>query len=114
MRARLRLPINLSRSFKIRYFFTCEDHFTIPLPLSYLFCLQQKFRFCGNVSELNKQNITWMLGNMKFISHAEQDISLVHFAHSCDILFNVNTRNKCHISAQPCNILYILMFIDYQ
>ena len=42
---------------------------------------------------------------MKFISRAEQDIPLVRFAHSRDILFN--TRNKFHISAQPCNILYI-------
>ena len=45
-----------------------------------------------------------MLENMKFISRAKQDISLVRFAHSWDILFN--TRNKFHISAQPCNILY--------
>ena len=49
----------------------------------------------------NKQNITWMLGNMKFITR-------VRFAHSWDILFN--TRNKFHISAQPClfSIWYII------
>ena len=35
-----------------------------------------------------------MLGNIKFIARAERDI-----------LFNI--RNKFHISAQPCNILYI-------
>ena len=38
----------------------------------------------------------YVLGNMKFISRVEQDISLVRFAHSWDIL--VNTRNKFHIS----------------
>ena len=47
-----------------------------------------------------------MLGNIIFISCVEQDISLVRFAYSWDILFN--TRNKFHISAQPCNILYLL------
>ena len=36
---------------------------------------------------------------MKFISRVEQDISLVRFAHSWDIL--VNTRNEFHISAHP-------------
>ena len=42
----------------------------------------------------------------EIISRIEQDISLVHFAHSWDIL--VNTRNKFHISAHPCIILYLL------
>ena len=30
----------------------------------------------------NKQNNTWILGNMKFNYRVEQDISLVRFAHS--------------------------------
>ena len=40
--------------------------------------------FCGAIGLFlcNKQNNTWMLGNMKFISRVEQDISLVRFAHS--------------------------------
>ncbi len=46
------------------------------------------------------------VGNMKFVSRAEQDIPLVRFAHLRDILFS--TRNKFHISAQPRNILYII------
>ena len=45
-----------------------------------------------------------MLGNMKFISRAEQEISLDLF----------NTRNKFHISAQPCNIPYIRSTISLQ
>ena len=43
----------------------------------------------------------------EIISRVEQDISLVRFAHLWDIL--VNTRNKFHISAHPCIILYLLM-----
>ena len=38
-------------------------------------------------------------------SRVEQDILLVRFAHSWDIL--VNTRNKFHISAHPCIIFYL-------
>ena len=45
----------------------------------------------------------------EIISRVEQDISLVRFAHSCNIL--VNTRNKFHISAQTCIILYIIFLI---
>ena len=41
----------------------------------------------------------------EIISRAEQDISLVRFAHSRDI--QVNTRNKFHISAHSCIILRI-------
>ena len=41
----------------------------------------------------------------EIISRVEQDISLVRFAHSWDIL--VNTWNKFHISAHPCIILYL-------
>ena len=43
----------------------------------------------------------------EIISRVEQDISLVRFAHSSDIL--VNTRNKFQISAHPCIILYLLL-----
>ena len=43
----------------------------------------------------------------EIISLVEQEyISLVRFAHSWDIL--VNTRNKFHIFAHPCIILYII------
>ena len=40
---------------------------------------------------------------MKFISRVEQNISLVRFDHSWDIL--VNTWNKFHISRHTCIIL---------
>ena len=53
----------------------------------------------------NKQKNTWVLGNTRFISRVEHDISLVRCAHSWDIMFN--TRNKSGISAHPCIILYI-------
>ena len=41
-----------------------------------------------------------MFKNIKFISRFEQDISLILFAHSWDILFN--TRNKFHTSTHYC------------
>ena len=44
-----------------------------------------------------------------FSSRVEQDISLVRFVHSWDIL--VNTWNKFHISAHPCIILNIIAFL---
>ncbi len=50
-------------------------------------------------------NITWLRGKMKFISSVEQDISRVSEANEWDIL--LSTRNKCHISKHPCNILFI-------
>jgi hypothetical protein len=40
----------------------------------------------------NKQKNTWVLGNTRFISRVEHDISIVRCAHSWDIMFN--TRNK--------------------
>ena len=43
----------------------------------------------------------------EIISRVEQDISLVRFAHSWDILDNA--RNKFHISAHPCIILYVIV-----
>ena len=45
-----------------------------------------------------------MLGNMKFISRVEQDISLVRYP-----VQHVYTRNKFHISAHPCIILYLIL-----
>ena len=51
------------------------------------------------------QNITWLRGNMKFISSAEQDISRVSEANKWDIL--LSARSKFHISKHPCNILFI-------
>ena len=63
-----------------------------------------KISFQQSKVKINSQFILSVLGNMKCISGVEQDISLVHFAHSWDILFN--TRNKFHISAQPCIILH--------
>ena len=47
----------------------------------------------------------------EIISHIEQDISLVRFAHLWDIL--VNTRNKFHISAHPCIILYLICWSQH-
>ncbi len=51
------------------------------------------------------ENITWLLGNMNFISNVEQDISRVCEANEWDIL--LSTRNKFHISKHPCNIRFI-------
>ena len=54
--------------------------------------------FCGATGLFflnNKQNNTWMLENIKFISRVDQDIL-------------VNTRNKFHISAHSCIIFYII------
>ena len=45
----------------------------------------------------------------EIISRVVQDISLVRYAHSWDIL--INTRNKFHISAHPCIILYLVFNI---
>ena len=45
----------------------------------------------------------------EIIYRVDQDISLVHFAHSWVIL--VNTRNKFHISAHPCIILYLFYIL---
>ena len=42
----------------------------------------------------------------EIISHVEQDISLVRFAHLWDIL--VNTRNKFVLCNNPCIILYLI------
>jgi hypothetical protein len=49
-----------------------------------------------------------VLGDTRFISRVEHDISLVRCAHSWDIMFN--TRNKSGISAHPCIILYIPIY----
>ena len=53
-----------------------------------------------------------MLGNMKFISRVQQDISLVRFAHLWDIV--VNTRNKFLISSHPCIILHHIFMFPYK
>ena len=52
----------------------------------------------------NKHIITWLLGNMEFMFVRMNLRSLRSLVSN--ILFN--TRNKFHIFAQPCNILYIL------
>jgi hypothetical protein len=57
----------------------------------------------------NKQKNTWVLGNTRFISSVEHDISLVRCAHSWDIMFN--TRNKSGISAHPC--MYYSLCISF-
>ncbi len=54
------------------------------------------------ITDLEIENITWLRGNMKFISSVEQDISRVSEANECDILLSM--RNKCHISKHPCII----------
>jgi hypothetical protein len=59
-----------------------------------LFC--KNYRFSKTHYPLyNKQKNTWVLGNTRFISRVEHDISLV---------------NKSGISKHPCIILYILRF----
>ena len=59
----------------------------------------------------NKQKNTWVLGNTRFISRVEHDISLVRCAHSLDIMFN--TRNKFSISVHPCIILYLYFIAEH-
>ena len=46
----------------------------------------------------------------EIISGVEQDVSLIRFAHSWDVL--VNTWNKFLISTYPCIILYIIVSIN--
>jgi hypothetical protein len=60
----------------------------------------------------NKQKNTWVLGNTRFISRVEHDISLVRCAHLWDIMSN--TRNKSGIFAHPCIILYIYMHAGHE
>ena len=43
----------------------------------------------------------------EIISRVEQDISLGRFAHTREISWSGNSRNKFHISAHPCIILYL-------
>ena len=59
-----------------------------------LFCLH-KTLLCFNKYKYI-ENITWLRGNMKFISSVEHDISRVSEANEWDIL--LSTRNKFHIS----------------
>ena len=52
----------------------------------------------------NKQKNTWVLGNTRFISRVEHDIS-----HSFAALtLEISCRNKSGISTHPCIILYIV------
>jgi hypothetical protein len=51
-----------------------------------------------------------VLGNTRFISRVEHDISLVRCAHSWDIMFNTGNNQINGISAHPCIILYISRF----
>jgi hypothetical protein len=86
----------------VRLFMIISHVKIIAFQLS-LFC--KNYRFSKTVLYIKKQNNTWVLGNTRFISRVEHDISLVRCAHSGDIMFN--TRNKSGISAHPCIILYI-------
>jgi hypothetical protein len=70
-----------------------------------LFC--KHYRFSKTVLYITYRKAkTLVLGNTRFISRVEHDISLVRCAHSWDTMFN--TRNKSGISAHPCIILYII------
>jgi hypothetical protein len=69
-----------------------------------LFC--KKLSLFKDCPLCTKQKNIWMLGNTRFISRVEHDISLVRWSHSWDIMFNI--RNKSGISAHPCIILYLL------
>ena len=57
----------------------------------------------------NKQNNTWMFGNMKFLVLNRISHSFTLLA--CAIL--VDTRNKFHISTHPCIILYLLLLLFF-
>ena len=47
----------------------------------------------------------------EIISRVEQDISLVRFAHSCMRCPGKHSRNKFHISARPCIILDVYIYM---
>ena len=51
----------------------------------------------------NKLNITWLLGDTNFIFSCWKYLSLVHFAHSWEILSAL--KDKICIPARPFNIL---------
>ncbi len=53
---------------------------------------------------VNKQNNTWLLGNMKFISCVDISRSLRSLVRYPR---NKYIRNKFHISAHQCIILYL-------
>ena len=71
---------------------------------------------CSEINQSQSSNIFmyiikriihgWMLGNTRFISCVEHDISRVSAANEWDIMFN--TRNKSGISKHPCIFLFII------
>jgi hypothetical protein len=88
----------------VRLFMIISHVKIIAFQLS-LFC--KNYRFSKTVLYIiNRKIYTWVLGNTRFISRVEHDISLVRSAHSWDIMFN--PRNRSGISVHPCIILYIL------
>ena len=88
----------------VRLFMIISHVKIIAFQLS-LFC--KNYRFSKTVLYIINRK---MLGNTRFISRVEHDMSLVRCAHSWDIMFN--TRNKSGISAHPCIILYINFIIN--
>ena len=50
----------------------------------------------------NNWNITWPLGDTKFLFSCWKNISLIHCAHLWNIF-----KEKFRFSARPCNILYL-------
>ena len=50
-------------------------------------------------------NITWSVGDTKFLFSCWKNISLVRSAHSWNIF--QHSKRQFRISARPCNILYI-------
>ena len=67
------------------------------MPFTPKYCLV--FRWCL----YNKQNITWLLGDIKISL-------LVYFTLCCAHSGNIfsTQEEKFHISAQPCSIFYVL------
>jgi hypothetical protein len=67
----------------------------------------------------NKQKNTWVLGITRFISCVQHDISLVHCAHSWDIMFNtlyLLTTLNISIQTMDCNNLqnsYVLRILCF-
>ncbi len=60
----------------------------------------------------NKQNNTWLLGDMKFIFSCSKQISHSFATLTRELsIWSWTLEDKFHISAQPCIILYIYLIL---
>ena len=76
--------------------------------INHAFHTKKLFKWNGLVFHwclYNKWNITWPLGDTKFLFSCWKNISFVCCTHSRNIFSTL--EEKFHISAQPCNISYI-------